>query len=136
MYLLALGAASLAAAFDLQDRRIPNAIPGVLFIVAVALTAAGRHPLGWLQALLGFIVASALVLPPYAKGWLGGGDAKLLMALGFTLGLLPFAAFLILASLAGGLLALRARHKGEHEFAFAPAILLGLLALLPLLWLN
>ncbi len=100
------------------------------------LTAAGKHPLGWEQALLGLAVAIAFALPAFAKGWLGGGDTKLLFALGATLGLVPFLAFLATSSVAGGLLVFRSRALEETEMAYAPAMCLGLIALLPLLWLR
>lgn len=135
MYLLALGFTSLATVFDIRSRRIPNAIPGGLLLCALALTAAGFHPLGWKQAALGLGVASALTLPLFAKGLFGGGDTKLAIALGATLGLLPFLVFFASMSICGGFLALRARRIGETEIAYAPAMLLGLLLLLPLRWL-
>ncbi|MEL6715015.1 MAG: A24 family peptidase [Planctomycetota bacterium] len=134
MYLLALGATSIATAFDLKSRRIPNAIPGALLLCAAVLTALGRHPLGWTQALYGFGAATLITLPLFAKGWFGGGDTKLAMALGATLGLLPFLVFFAAMSLFGGFLALRAKRAGETEIAYAPAMLLGLLLLLPLQW--
>lgn len=136
MFLLALGFTCLAAFFDLKGRRIPNAVSLGLLGSALTLTAAGFHPLGWGQAALGLLVAATVSLPLFQLGWLGGGDAKLAMALGFTLGLLPFLVFLAGTSIAGGLLALRARRLGESELAYAPAMLLGLLTLLPLQWLS
>ena len=136
MFLLALGFTSIATAFDLRERRIPNLVSGGLFVIAALLTFAGLHPLGWRQALYGCLLASVLSILGYAKGALGGGDVKLLAGIGLTLGLLPFAAFLIGTSLAGGLLAIRAARRGHEEIAYAPAMLLGLFALLPLTWLS
>ncbi|MDB4401431.1 prepilin peptidase [bacterium] len=136
MFFLAMGAVSLASAFDLRSRRIPNAIPGGLLLCVLALTAAGHHPLGWGQAALGMLAATLIALPLFRLGWFGGGDTKLAIALGPALGLLPFLAFFISTSICGGALALRARRLGETEIAYAPAMLLGLLALLPLKWLQ
>jgi len=136
VFLLALGATSLATAFDLRSRRIPNAIPGCLLCCVIVLTAVGLHPLGWRQAAFGLVVAALLTLPLFRLGWLGGGDVKLAIALGPALGLLPFLAFVAGTSVFGGVLALLARRRGESELAYAPAMLLGLLALLPLQWLQ
>lgn len=136
MYLLALGVTSLATAFDIRSRRIPNALTGGLLLCALALSAAGFHPLGWKQAAFGLAAAMLVSLPLFAKGLFGGGDAKLFIALGATLGLVPFMIFFAGTCVAGGVLALRARRLGEAEMAYAPAMLLGLLTLLPLQWLG
>ena len=71
-------------------------------------------------------------MPLFAKGWFGGGDAKLCIALGATLGLLPFLVFFAATCVAGGAFALRARRVEESEIAYAPVMLVGLLLLIPL----
>ena len=48
-------------------------------------------------------------------------------ALGLTLGLQPFLVFCAACAVAGGVLALALRGRGEREMAYAPAMLLGLL---------
>lgn len=136
MYLLALGTTAIASAFDLKSRRIPNLIPLALLVSALALSAAGLHPLGWRQAVLGVLVATAVTVPLFAKGWFGGGDSKLCIALGATLGLQPFLVFFAMTCVAGGAFALRARRVGESEIAYAPVMLVGLLLLLPIGWLG
>ena len=132
MYTLALLATCCAVVTDLRTRTIPNAIPGVLFLAAGVLTALGHHPLGWSQAVLGLVVASCITLPLFRRGWFGGGDTKLMMALGLTLGLQPFLVFCAACAVAGGALALALRGRGEREMAYAPAMLLGLLAFIPM----
>ena len=136
MYLLALGITAIAAAFDLKSRRIPNLIPFALLSCALALSAAGLHPLGWRQAVLGVFVAAALTVPLFARGWFGGGDAKLCIALGATLGLQPFLVFFVITCVVGGVFALRALRLGQAEIAYAPVMLVGLLLLIPLGWLS
>ncbi|MEE2939185.1 MAG: A24 family peptidase [Planctomycetota bacterium] len=136
MYLLALGTTAIAAALDLRSRRIPNLIPFALLSCALALSAAGLHPLGWRQAVLGVLVATALTVPLFARGWFGGGDSKLFIALGATLGLQPFLVFFAMTCIAGGVFALRARRKGAAELPYAPVMLVGLLLLIPLGWLS
>lgn len=134
MYLLALGATAIATAFDLRSRRIPNAIPLLLLVCAVVLSAAGLHPLGWRQAALGLLLAAGLTAPLFVKEWFGAGDSKLCIALGATLGLQPFLVFFAMTCIAGGFFALRARRKGDVEMAYAPVMLVGLLLLIPLGW--
>ena len=110
-------------------------IPGGLLLCTAVLTAAGYHPLGWKQAMLGLVVACTITLTLYSRGWMAGGDVKLCTALGATLGMVPFLLFFLGTSVAGGVLALRARRKGDSELAYAPAMVLGLLCLVPLHWL-
>jgi len=136
MFLLALGATSIAAAFDLRSRRIPNLIPVLLVTAVAVIVAMGLHPLGWRSAALGLVAGAAAGIGLYALRAFGGGDAKLLIALGATLGLAPFLLFLITSSIAGGALALVARRRGSSEIPYAPAMLLGLLMLLPLRWIG
>ncbi len=134
MFWLALAALLCATAFDLASREIPDTISIVLILAAIAAKFAGLHPLGWSQIGLGaggaFVVTTAL----FAAGGLGGGDVKLLTALGAVLGagaMLPFA---ILTGLFGGIAAWIARRRGETEIAYAPVMLVGLLGLLPIHW--
>lgn len=136
MFLLALGFTSVATAFDIKERRIPNLVSGGLLVVSALLVLAGRHPLGWRHALYGLLVATLVSMLGYAKGALGGGDVKLLAALGLTLGLMPFLVFLVSTSLAGGVLAILAARRGQTDIAYAPAMWLGLIALLPLTWMS
>jgi len=121
----ALGLTAVATAFDLRSREIPDAVP--LALVAVALLAAGTgaHPAGLQGLLLG--AASGLVVGAIAfgAGALGGGDAKLIAALGACLGASILVRILLLAALAGGLLAALAFACRQREFAAAPAIAVG-----------
>ena len=116
-----MGAVSLASAFDLRSRRIPNAIPGGLLLCVLALTAAGHHPLGWGQAALGMLAATLIALPLFRLGWFGGGDTKLAIALGPALGLLPFLAFFISTSICGGLVATGGTGSGAVELLLLPS---------------
>ena len=61
-------------------------------------------------------------------GGLGGGDAKLLAALGAVVGFKGELGVMLYAALLGALLALVARFRKQREYAYAPAIALGLLA--------
>ena len=84
--LAALTISVVACVTDLRSRRIPNvltfgaAIAGLLYHLATGgVGALGPSVLGWLVGALVFIV-------PFALGGLGGGDVKLLAALGSWLG--------------------------------------------------
>jgi prepilin peptidase CpaA len=95
----------IAALSDLRHRRIPNEIPAsaaLLWLVALALGAAGS-PLAGLATGLGLLAAGILA---WRLGWLGGGDVKLIAALGLWAGPGQLPVLLLGIALAGGVLAL------------------------------
>ncbi len=95
----------LACWHDLRGRRIPNA----LTITGAAAGLLLRVPLGGaalLDGVAGLGVALLIALVPFALGVLGGGDAKLLSAVGAFVGLGRLPGALLLVALAGGVLAL------------------------------
>lgn len=87
--LLATALAVAAAVTDLARHRIPNRLtyPALVLGLVVALwpAAASAPALG--SALLGLLVGGGLALSLFVSGSLGGGDVKLLAALGLLLGL-------------------------------------------------
>lgn len=104
-----------AAWTDLATRRVPNA----LTLPAIAAALALRLPLGAdaaVAGLLGVGLALAICLPFFAAGAMGGGDAKLLMAVGAFLGPRELVTALLLTAVAGGVMGLvsaaRARILG------------------------
>ena len=104
-----LGAALLSAlgcATDLRTRRIPNALTagGAICACAYHLTTAGWSGLG--HALGGLVVGLAVFLMPFALGGLGGGDVKLVAALGAWLGPSDALWLALYTALSGGVLAL------------------------------
>ncbi len=93
-----------AAWWDLRYRRIPNAITFPAVVFALCLHGAANAGQGVLLSLAGMLAATALVLPGYALGFTGGGDVKLLAAVGALLSF-PTAVLASLLSLVlGGLL--------------------------------
>jgi prepilin peptidase CpaA len=97
----------VAAAGDLRARRIPNKLNLVI--------ALGALPYWWLSGyglldVAGQIGIAAGVFLLFALlfqiGWIGGGDVKLLGALGLWLPLAAVVKLLVIMSLAGGLLCL------------------------------
>jgi prepilin peptidase CpaA len=104
--LVAVAIATLACMTDLKSRRIPNVLTfgaSAAGFVYHGLTggvlAVGDSASGWMAGLLIFIV-------PFALRGLGGGDVKLLAALGAWVGPLDALWIGLYTGVAGGLLAL------------------------------
>ena len=94
----------LSAALDLRTRRIPNVLTVSGFMIALALRSAvgGGAVLDGLQ---GAGIALLVVLPFFALGALGGGDLKLLVAVGAFMGPRQFLYALLATALVGVVLA-------------------------------
>lgn len=94
-----------AAILDLRTRRIPN----VLTVPALALALVLRGITGvdpFLGGLMAAGLAFLLCLPVFALGGLGGGDVKLLTAVGAFLGMDRLWGALAVTAIAGGVFAL------------------------------
>ena len=107
-----------AVASDISTRKIPNwlvlagLVVGVTGNLALALMepggGTGLLADGLFQSLLGGVVGLCLTLPLYALRAMGGGDVKLMAAVGTFLGPLQVAGAVLLTFVAGGVLSLSA----------------------------
>ena len=130
MTAIAVSACSVAAAvIDLRTRRVPNALTGAAAATGVALALTGMGRVGIAASIAGGVIGLALLMPGYLFGATGGGDVKLLAAVGTMLGpeRILFAFFGM--AIGGGVIALviaacRGRLRNEM-FAYAPAIAMG-----------
>lgn len=92
-----------AALHDVAARTVPNRISAALAFVGVGLRLTlGDLALALLAAAAVFVAGFCLWL----RGWLGGGDVKLLAALSLALPPGEVPALLALVAIAGGVLAL------------------------------
>jgi Flp pilus assembly protein protease CpaA len=120
----------LASWFDLRERRIPNA----LTLVGVTAALVLRSGWGWgsvLEGAAGAGLSVAVGLVPFALGFLGGGDLKLLGAVGAFMGTDRLLGALLLVAVVGGVLAVfealrrRAlRHALTNTVGFAKQLML------------
>src|ERR687891_679155 len=78
-----------AAWMDYRSRRIPNVLTMSGLAVALLLRAV-VGPDAIIEGLVGVLLALVLTLPLLMLGVMGGGDAKLLMAIGGVLGAKDF----------------------------------------------
>ena len=110
---------------DLRTREIPDWIPLVILAWACLATAVGLHEVTWIGLIAGALLGLGLAAVVFYLGGLGGGDVKLLAAIGAAVG--PWALLSILAwmAVAGGVLALIAAARGKRDFAYVPAIAVG-----------
>jgi len=117
----------IATAFDLRTREVPDAIWGVLVGWALLATMLGLHDVGWGSLLAGFAIGLMLGGIAFALDGLGGGDVKVLAALGAAFGHHAIMPLLFWIAIAGSVLSLVALLRGRRDLAYLPAIALGLL---------
>jgi prepilin peptidase CpaA len=106
IFSLALTALVLAAAiFDATRLRIPNQIPLLLIGLFALKAMAGLGTGALMSHLRVFALVLVLGFLAFAAGLFGGGDAKLLAALGLWFGPAATADLVVITGIAGGVLA-------------------------------
>jgi len=101
-----LGVLGLALFFDLGGKRIPNFItfPAILWgLISYTVFSGGD---GLLFSLGGLLLGAAVFFIPFAMGGMGGGDVKLMGAVGALQGWQFVLSAAILTALFGGVMAL------------------------------
>jgi prepilin peptidase CpaA len=92
------------AVIDIATRLIRNEICLILAILGIASQFAGQTHVA--QSLVAATILSLLLIVVYQRGWIGGGDVKLLVALAIGLPLIGVIQLVTVTALAGGVLAL------------------------------
>jgi prepilin peptidase CpaA len=95
-----------AAIFDYRERRVPNWLTLAGLIGGVALNTFLLQTTGLWTSLKGLGIALAIYLPLYLLRGVGGGDLKLMAALGAIAGPKNWIVIMLLTSLVGGIAAL------------------------------
>ena len=125
-FLLASIAIMLAAALhDIAVRTVPNWMAATLALLGLVLQSINGHPIAGLVAgLIVFVVAAFC----WRRGWMGGGDVKLLAAVAIIVPPGHVGQFLVAVTLAGAVLAvlyLVARRVIAEPAAQRPAHLIA-----------
>jgi prepilin peptidase CpaA len=84
---------------DVRTRQIPNLLSGAAFVAGVLLNGVCFGRWGLVNSLVGAAVAFLFLLGPFVLGGIGGGDVKMMGAIGALLG-----PVLVLNALAVGLI--------------------------------
>jgi prepilin peptidase CpaA len=102
----ALALLLLAAHSDWRERRVPNRVVVALALAGVATAGTRGGVTGAAEALAAVALGVAVLLPPYALGWMGAGDVKLVAAAGSWLGATGTVHLVLWSAVAGGVLSL------------------------------
>jgi prepilin peptidase CpaA len=118
---------SLAMVWDLRSGRIPNWLAGGGVVAGLACAAASGGARGLATAAAGALLGFAIFFALHWTGGMGGGDVKLMAALGSLLGPWDILAAAVLAAMVGGLwaVALLLWTPKRASIPYAPAIVIG-----------
>ena len=119
---LTLTLLTFATASDLRSRRIPNRLTVSVALLGIALQIALSGWSGAQQATLGWLVGFAILAIPCLLGWMGGGDVKLLAAVGALQGPALALSAGLYGTMFGGLLSLAVllRQRATRATASGP----------------
>jgi prepilin peptidase CpaA len=98
-------------ALDVRSRRIPNTITGPAIVLGAALNLFHGGLEGLAYALAGILIMVVILLGPFALGGIGGGDVKMMAALGALIGPRLASLGLALGMILGG--AIMVLHLGR-----------------------
>jgi len=110
-----LASAGTGAAVDLRTRRVPNALTLTASALGLTSAAAGAGEVALGAAFAGFLLGLAVMLPGHLLGGTGGGDVKLMGALGTWVGPALILRVFLYSAVAGGVLALAVAVHREPE---------------------
>lgn len=121
----------LVASFvDVRTREIPDWISLAVVLVAVLAASLGSAGIRWWMVVSGAAAGLLIGYSLFRFCRFGGGDAKLITALGALLGPVGLLFLVFWMSIAGGVLAVIAIARGQRDYAYAPAIAAGFAAYL------
>ena len=110
---------------DQRTREIPDWITLALIGIGLIAAAGGFAGIRWWMVVTGLAVGFTIGYFLFRFAQFGGGDAKVIAGVGAVLGPVGIWFFLFWMALFGGVLALVARSRGQRDYAYGPALLLG-----------
>jgi len=125
-----IGLLAVAAYTDCRWRLIHNGLTLPAIAVGLMLHVASQGWMGLAWGLLGLAAGCGLMMIPFTFGQMGGGDVKLMAALGSLLGAYAILNVFLYTTLAGGVLALvyaACRKEGFSTLRRAGQLATGLL---------
>lgn len=128
--LVVLGLLTAIAYIDADTQEIPNRLVIAIFLCGVAALFA-FPAVTWQQRVIGLVAVSVpmLLVTLFVPGGFGGGDIKLMAAVGLFLGWKQCVFAVFVAVLGGGIygawLLITKRKGGKEHFAFGPFLCAG-----------
>lgn len=98
--------ALLAAFYDLRFRRVPNWLVAAGLVLGIVGNSILFGFLGLLLSMKGFGLALLIYIPLYLARGMGGGDVKLMAAVGALVGPVNWLVIFVLTGLIGGVIAI------------------------------
>ena len=113
-YLPLLGLMTAAAVIDWRSRLLPNTLNAVILVTGIGFSFEHLTVVSPGFAVIGAVLGLLLLLPAFVINAVGGGDVKLLAAVGAWTGPIGIFVVLILTTLAGAVVAVvQAAQSGK-----------------------
>ena len=123
--LVPIGLTAVATWVDIRRREIPDSIwVAILVLLPLRIWWLWPEIILW-QLPVGAVVALVLSCLVARNDRFGGGDVKLFAALGAWFGITAVIPLALWCAIAGLLLAVVAALRGQTDYAYGPAILIG-----------
>jgi len=106
---------SLSAFFDITVRRIPNWLIAIGAASGLTISAFQGRQI-FFQSLLGLVVGVAVLVLPFAMGWIGAGDVKFFGVTGALLGVLFLPRVFFYSAVVAGVIAVASLLSGKIRF--------------------
>jgi len=106
MDLILIAGLGMASVLDWRFRKVPNGLTLPLILTGIVFRSVREGIPGLGESLLGFTVGIALLYLPFLLGGIGGGDVKLMGAIGAFVGPVAAVKVFLIGALVGAVLSL------------------------------
>jgi len=108
---VAMAGVMVAVLFDLKFRKVPNALTFSMVAFGIILNVWTQGPSGIVFSSLGLVCGVFFLFLPFSVGGVGGGDVKLMGAVGSLLGAVMTFQIFLATAVFGGLISLYAMFR-------------------------